>query len=166
MLIGGKGTGDIRSGEERAQYIVDFTINPDFKAKPVKEDRTADEIAEGSGYTFSKGENDKYTFILTDSDGNGHKTETDEMPATIQDKNGNIYEVDEKGNLSPASNASTAVVSKLPLYVGVARNEGQQLPSAFYMCNFNNIDRFEEIHEKVKTKNYETISVLRTGSLM
>ena len=99
LLTGGKGTGDIRSGEERAQYTVDFTINPDFKAKPVKEDRTADEIAEGSGYTFAKGENDKYTFILTDSDGNGHKTETDEMPAIIQDKNGNTYEVDEKGEI-------------------------------------------------------------------
>ena len=98
MLI--DGTGDIRSGEERAAFTVDYTINPDVKTKPVKEDGTADEIAEGSGYTFTKGENDKYVFILTDNEGNEHKTETDEMPATIQDKDGNIYEVDEKGNLA------------------------------------------------------------------
>jgi len=98
--------GDIRSGEERAQYTVDFTINPDFKAKPVKEDGTADEIAEGSGYTFTKGENEKYVFILTDGEGNEHKTETDKMPATIQDKDGNIYEVDEKGEIKPLSKNS------------------------------------------------------------
>jgi len=104
LLIGGKGTGDSRSGEERAQYTVDFTINPDFKAKPVKEDGMADEIAEGKDYTFVKGENDKYTFILTNSDGNEHKAETDEMPATIQGKDGNIYEVDEKGNINLINN--------------------------------------------------------------
>lgn len=36
--IGITGVGDIRSGEDKAAFKVDYTLNPDIKAKPVKED--------------------------------------------------------------------------------------------------------------------------------
>jgi hypothetical protein len=55
--------GDIRTGEEKAAFKVDYTINPDIKALPVNVDGTKDEIAGGKDYTISKGENGKYTVI-------------------------------------------------------------------------------------------------------
>lgn len=88
---------DIRSGEEQAAFKVDYTINPDMKALPVKSDEAGDEIKEGTDYILTKGENGKYTFVLTDSQGKEHKVESDVMPATIEDKEGNTYEVNEKG---------------------------------------------------------------------
>ena len=105
-LTGGKGVGDIRTGEERARFIVDYTINPDFKAIPVKPDGTRDEIPEGGDYTFATGENGKYTFLLIDSEGNEHKVESDTMPVTVQDKSGKIYQIDEKGNVTLISSNS------------------------------------------------------------
>ncbi|MDR1883537.1 MAG: fibronectin type III domain-containing protein, partial [Prevotella sp.] len=105
-LTGGKGVGDIRTGEEKAAFKVDYAINPEIKALPVKADGSKDEIAEGGDYTLAKGENDKYTFVLTDSEGNEHKAEADTMPATIEDKDGNTYEVNEKGEVKPVSKNS------------------------------------------------------------
>ncbi|GHV14878.1 hypothetical protein FACS1894169_04700 [Bacteroidia bacterium] len=100
--------GDIRSGEEQAAFKVDYTINPDIKALPVKADGTKDEVKEGTDYTIAKGENGKYTFILTDSEGKEHKVEADDMPATIEDKDGNTYEINEKGEVKPVSKNSPA----------------------------------------------------------
>jgi hypothetical protein len=76
------------SGDEKAKYTVNYNIDPNISIIPVKPDGTKDDIAEGGDYTLSKGENGKYTFIITDSEGNEHTMETDEMPATIKDASG------------------------------------------------------------------------------
>jgi hypothetical protein len=90
---GGAGVGN------NTNYTVDYTIDSNISVIPVKPDGTKDEIAEGGDYTITKGENGKYTFIITDSEGNEHKIEADEMPVTITDASGNTYQIDEHGNM-------------------------------------------------------------------
>ncbi|MDR0558700.1 MAG: hypothetical protein LBG92_00890 [Prevotellaceae bacterium] len=118
--------GDIRDGSEKAAFTVDYTINPDMKALPVKADGTKDEIAESKNYTLTKGENGKYTFILIDAQGNEHKVELENMPATIEDKSGNIYEINETGEIKPADSSNNTQESKtqianndISLYIAV-----------------------------------------------
>ncbi|MDR1202627.1 MAG: hypothetical protein LBL58_13515, partial [Tannerellaceae bacterium] len=103
ILTGGEGVGDIRSGEERAAFKVDYTINSNIQAIPLKQDGSKDDIKEGETYTLSKGENGKYTFVLTDSEGKEHKIESETIPATVEDKNGNTFEVNETGEVKPVS---------------------------------------------------------------
>ncbi|GHT67203.1 hypothetical protein AGMMS50239_29960 [Bacteroidia bacterium] len=103
---GGGGVGDIRTGEERAQFVVDCTINPDIKVKPVVTDGSRDEIKEGESYVFTRNENGKYEFIITDSKGNEHRIESETMPVTIEDKEGKTYRIDEQGNITQVSSES------------------------------------------------------------
>lgn len=116
-LTGGKGVGDIRTGEEKAAFTVDYTINPDIKAKPTNPDGTVDNIAEGEDYTLTKGENGKYTFYLTDSDGNTQKVEADNIPVTIADKTGSTYEVNEKGEVKQISSKSSITLDDKTKFV-------------------------------------------------
>jgi hypothetical protein len=100
-LTGGSGVGDIRSGEERAAFDVDYVLDPNIPAKPPVADDGEDPIRDANGnYIFTKGENGKYQLVLTDSEGNEHTLETDEIPATIQDARGNIYQVGESGEIN------------------------------------------------------------------
>ncbi|GHV15275.1 hypothetical protein FACS1894169_06150 [Bacteroidia bacterium] len=143
---GGKGVGDIRSGEEQAAFKVDYTINPDIKALPVKADGTKDEIKEGTDYTISKGENGKYTFVLTDSEGKEHKVEADAMPATIEDKNGNTYEVSEKGEVKPVSKNSDIKLDSS------TKDTQSKLASLSFKATPNTkyaLDEYRPIYEKV-----------------
>jgi hypothetical protein len=105
-LTGGGGVSDIRTGDERAQFIVDYTIDPNIKLKPVVTDDSKDKIKEGEDYVFTKNENGKYTVVLTDSEGKEHTVESDTMPVTLEDKSGKTYLIDEKGNVE--SNNSIA----------------------------------------------------------
>ncbi|MDR1717338.1 MAG: hypothetical protein LBS20_16005 [Prevotella sp.] len=143
---GGKGVGDIRSGEEQAAFKVDYTINPDIKALPLKADGTKDEVKEGTDYTISKGENGKYTFILTDSEGKEHKVEADSMPATIEDKEGNTYEVNEKGEVKPVSKVSEIKLD----------NATRDTQSKFAVLSFKAtantkyaLDEYRDVYDKV-----------------
>lgn len=143
---GGKGVGDIRSGEEQAAFKVDYTINPDIKALPVKADGTKDEITGGKDYTIAKGENGKYTFVLTDSQGKEHKVEADAMPATIEDKNGNTYEVSEKGEVKPVSKNSDIKLDS-------STKDTQSKLSALSFKSTKNtkyaLDEYRDVYDKV-----------------
>jgi hypothetical protein len=109
-LTGGGGVGDIRTGEERAQFVVDYTINPGVKVKPVSADNNHDEIKEGETYVFTKNENGKYEFIITDLEGVEHRIESETMPVTITDgsggEGGKTWQIDEKGNITQISSES------------------------------------------------------------
>lgn len=143
---GGKGVGDIRSGEEQAAFKVDYTINPDIKALPVKADGTKDEIKEGTDYTISKGENGRYTFVLTDSEGKEHKVEADTMPATIENKNGNTYEVSEKGEVKPVSKNSDIKLDSS------TKDTQSKLASLSFKATPNTkyaLDEYRDVYDKV-----------------
>lgn len=162
-LTGGKGVGDIRSGEEKAAFKVDYTINPDIKALPVKADGTKDEIKEGTDYTISKGENGKYTFILTDSQGKEHKVEADSMPATIEDKEGNTYEVNEKGEVKPVSKNSDIKLDN------ATRDTQSKLAVLSFKATANTkyaLDEYRDVYEKVTEYNdqYKTEGTAITAS--
>jgi hypothetical protein len=106
-LTGGSGVGDIRSGEERAAFDVDYVLDPNIPAKPPVADDGEDPIRDANGnYIFTKGENGKYQLVLTDSEGNEHTLETDEIPFTVTDGNGNTFEIGENGTAKPVSSAS------------------------------------------------------------
>ncbi|HMM02489.1 MULTISPECIES: hypothetical protein [unclassified Dysgonomonas] len=143
---GGKGVGDIRSDEEQAAFKVDYTINPDIKALPLKADGTKDEVKEGTDYTISKGENGKYTFILTDSEGKEHKVEADTMPATIEDKEGNTYEVNEKGEVKPVSKVSEIKLDN------ATRDTQSKLAALSFKSTKNTkyaLDEYRDVYDKV-----------------
>ncbi|GHV18285.1 hypothetical protein FACS1894169_14770 [Bacteroidia bacterium] len=138
--------GDIRSGEEQAAFKVDYTINPDIKALPVKADGTKDEVKEGTNYTISKGENGKYTFILTDSEGKEHKVEADTMPATIEDKEGNTYEVNEKGEVKPVSKNSDIKLDP------ATKDTQSKLAALSFKATANTkyaLDEYRDVYDKV-----------------
>lgn len=137
---------DIRSGEEQAAFKVDYTINPDMKALPVKSDEAGDEIKEGTDYILTKGENGKYTFILTDSQGKEHKVESDVMPATIEDKEGNTYEVNEKGEVKPVSKVSEIKLDN------ATRDTQSKLAALSFKSTKNTkhaLDEYRDVYDKV-----------------
>jgi|GEM_PF-1136631 len=105
-LTGGKGVGDIRTGEEKAQYIVDYTIDSKLTQVPIKKDTSKDEIKEGEAVGTTSGENERYIITLTDDKGNKQEQVVDKFPATIEDKSGAIYEVDKEGNIKQVSSKS------------------------------------------------------------
>lgn len=145
-LTGGKGVGDIRNGEEQAAFKVDYTINPDIKALPIKADGTKDEIKEGTDYTIAKGENGKYMFIITDSEGKEHKVEADSMPATIEDKDGNTYEVNDKGEVKPVSKNSDVKLDSS------TRDTQSKLASLSFKATQNTkyaLDEYRDVYDKV-----------------
>lgn len=147
---GGKGVGDIRSGEEQAAFKVDYTINPDIKALPLKADGTKDDITEGTDYTISKGENGKYTFVLTDSEGKEHKVEADTMPATIEDKEGNTYEVNEKGEVKAVSKVSDIKLDNS------TKDTQSKLAALSFRVTGNTkyaLDEYRAVYEKVTEYN-------------
>ena len=104
-LTGGGGVGDIRSGEERAKYTVNYGINPDadIEIKPSSWDDLPDDIKNSSGYTPATGENPTvYVVTVEDSEGNKHDIVVESLPATVSDKNGNTYVVSQDGNITEA----------------------------------------------------------------
>jgi len=115
-LTGGGGVGDIRTGEERAQFVVNYTINPDIQVKPAVGEDGKYETNEDGTYAFTKNENGKYVFILTDSEGNEHRIESDTVPVTITDNgggaDGKTYLIDEHGNITPISANSNIVLNE------------------------------------------------------
>jgi hypothetical protein len=93
-LTGGKGVGDIRSGEEMATFNVNYNINPNIQLKPLKGDDGKDPIKDADGnYVFGKGDNGKYQLVFTDEKGEEHVVETEAFPFTITDGSGTTYEV-------------------------------------------------------------------------
>jgi hypothetical protein len=99
-LTGGKGVGDIRSGEEMATFNVNYNINPNIQLKPLKGDDGKDPIKDANGnYVFGKGDNGKYQLVFTDEKGEEHVVETEAFPFTITDGSGTTYEVTETGEV-------------------------------------------------------------------
>jgi hypothetical protein len=109
-LNGGKNVGDIRTGEEKAAFKVNYSINPNAKVLPVKPDGTKDEIIEGQNYTWTKGENGNYTFVIQATDGQEHTVETDTIPTTIEDQDGNTFSINEDGTITPLSGKTDIVL--------------------------------------------------------
>lgn len=105
-LTGGKGVGDIRTGEEKAQYIVDYTIDSKLTQVPIRKDESKDDIKDTNAAEATSGENDRYIVTLTDEKGNKFEQVVDKFPATIQDKSGATYEVDKDGNIKQVSSKS------------------------------------------------------------
>jgi hypothetical protein len=105
-LTGGKGVGDIRTGEEKAQYIVNYTIDSKLTQVPVKKDTSEDKIKDGEASETVSGENERYVVTLTDDKGNKQEQVVDKFPATIEDKSGAVYEVDKEGNIKQVSSKS------------------------------------------------------------
>lgn len=107
FLTGGKGVGDVRTNEERAGYEVPYNIDA---SKPARiepfDDKSEDAIREAKEYITTHGENPRYIVTVKDENGNDQKVAVGEVPATIKDKSGNIYEVDEKGNIKQISTKS------------------------------------------------------------
>lgn len=152
-LNGGKNVGDIRSGEEFADFKVDYTINADIKVKPLSDDRTEDEIKEGKEYTIQKNENGKYQFIITDSKGKEHKIESDKMPVTIQDKAGNTYEINEKGEVTTISQSSDIYLddeTKDNIRTDIAEISFENTENSKYA-----LDIYRDVYKKV-TDYYQT----------
>ncbi|MFT4072524.1 MAG: hypothetical protein QM654_11485 [Dysgonamonadaceae bacterium] len=119
---GGKGVGDIRSGEEKKRYIIDYTLNSDLGGTYTYIEPSKDEIKESEDYQLSKGKNESYCIItLTDTDGNKHQVKVKELPATLLDKEGNEYEITEREdgddgtqvNISEAITSGYAVADKI-----------------------------------------------------
>jgi hypothetical protein len=106
-LTGGGGLGDIRYGEERAAFDVDYIIDPCIPAKPTVADNGEDPVRDANGdYVFAKGENGMYEITLTDDKGNEHIIESEKLPFTLKDGSGNTYEIGENGTAKPVSSAS------------------------------------------------------------
>ncbi|GHV38831.1 hypothetical protein FACS1894179_02820 [Bacteroidia bacterium] len=105
---GGKGVGDIRSGEEQAAFKVDYVIDATVTGKYKYIDTSKDEIKEGENYQVAKGENGYYIVTLTDTDGNEHELKVDSLPATVVDKEGKEYEVKMKEGEVKALNTDLA----------------------------------------------------------
>lgn len=105
-LTGGKGVGDIRTGEEKARYTVDYTISSSLTKVPVKKDTSEDKIKEGEAAETTSGENERYIVTLTDDKGNKQEQVVDKFPATIEDASGATYEVDKEGNIKQVSSKS------------------------------------------------------------
>ncbi|GHT29135.1 hypothetical protein FACS189432_08010 [Bacteroidia bacterium] len=104
LLTGGKGVGDIRSGEEKAAYMTNYSINPNvpIEIKETTIDNLSDEIKNSMGYNTSDGQNGSatvYVITVEDSDGNKHDIVVDALPAMVTDKDGNMYEINEKGEM-------------------------------------------------------------------
>ncbi|GHT76797.1 hypothetical protein FACS189463_2540 [Bacteroidia bacterium] len=146
-LTGGKGVGDVRTGEEKAAYTVDYNINPDIKVLPVKVDGTKDEIAESSNYTLTKGENDKYVFIITDAEGKEHQMEIEDIPATITDQSGNSFTVNATGTITNITNSGTSTANN-------TQNIASQL-KAYYLVEGNKFYSGEAIYLPFSNKKYE-----------
>ena len=157
-LTGGKGVGDIRTGEEKAQYVVDYTIDPNVTGKYKYIDSSEDEIKEGEDYETQKGENGYYVLTLTDKEGNEHEVKVDSLPTTIEDNEGNTYEVrEDKTNKEQCemykviSNASVEQQVSLPLpqYIGYITEYGSDVYTANF-CNSQNIEKADEILSAIK----------------
>jgi hypothetical protein len=89
-------TGSKAGVTDDRKYTVDYTLNPDVAGKYKYIDTSKDEIKEGEDYQLAKGENGYYILTLTDAEGNEHEVKVDSLPATIVDKDGNVYEVKKK----------------------------------------------------------------------
>lgn len=158
VFTGGAGVGDIRSGEELAAYKVDYTIDPKFPAVPKNDTRTQDEIREGKPYILVKSENGFYEFILTDADGNQKEVKASELPATIEDKKGDIYQVSENGEVKPVSTKSDIKLNdttKEKLRTDIAAISFEPLPATRYALDVYN-DVYKEstsVFEKYQLKD-------------
>jgi hypothetical protein len=111
-LTGGQGVGDIRSGEERAAFEVTYVLNPGIQVKPLVTDDSRDDIKDGGGGAFVRGENGKYRLVFTDDEGNEHVQETDAFPFTVMDRSGDTFEVNEAGDITLQGESATAEKSE------------------------------------------------------
>ena len=147
-LTGGKGVGDIRSGDEKATFVVDYNINPNIPLKPLKADTSKDDIKDtGGNYNFAKGENGKYEFVITDDKGKEHKIETESIPFTIKDKDGNVFEASETGELkqiSSSSDISLPAETRETPRTDIAVVEFQSTDNTKYA-----VDNYRDIYAKV-----------------
>ncbi|MDR3057465.1 MAG: hypothetical protein LBU84_04905, partial [Prevotella sp.] len=123
---------------------------------PVRQDNSKDEIKEGGGDNpMTTGENKPYIITMYDTDGNAHEVKVDSLPAKIQDKDGNVYDVqiqesDGECTISKSeTSSSTTVITHLPAYIGYAYNVGEQKA---YFCNSLNLKEKEEIVVALRSK--------------
>ncbi|MEN9919047.1 MAG: hypothetical protein RL662_1483, partial [Bacteroidota bacterium] len=153
-LTGGAGVGDIRTGEEKAQYTVSYTINPNIALKPLVDDRSEEEIAQGKPYTLNKNENGKYQVVLTDDQGNQHTLESDNLPLTLTDNQNKTYQIDQQGNLSLLTSKSDLKLNLATAYkvatdqfrVGFEEIEGVTKYA---------VDQYKEVYQTVTEYNQE-----------
>ena len=116
-LTGGKGVGDIRTGEEKAQYIVDYTISSSLTKVPIRKDTSEDNIEGGETAETTSGENERYIITLTDESGGEHEQVVEKFPTTIEDKSGATYNVDKEGNIKQVSSKSDVKLDDKTKYV-------------------------------------------------
>lgn len=155
-LTGGKGVGDIRTGEEKAAFKVDYTINPHIKAKVTIQDDGQDDISEEDDYTTLKGINESYkghiVIEITDDKGKKQKIVADKIPATIEDAGGKIYEIDEVGNITLISQ-----ISDIKLDDKTKNKQRSDIATLSFRASTNtkySIDEYKDIYAKV-TEYYE-----------
>lgn len=155
-LTGGKGVGDIRTGEEKAAFKVDYTINPHIKAKVTIQDDGQDDISEEDDYTTLKGLNESYkghiVIEITDDKGKKQKIVADKIPATIEDAGGKIYEIDEDGNITLISQ-----ISDIKLDDKTKNKQRSDIATLSFRASTNtkySIDEYKDIYAKV-TEYYE-----------
>jgi hypothetical protein len=121
-LTGGRGVGDIRSGEEKAAFEMDYVLDPDMQVRPSAGDGGEDPVRDANGnYVFTRGENGKYEVVFTDSEGKEHVVETENFPFTARDGSGNMYEVSltgENGNAIVVREAGSTVQEKDTVMAG------------------------------------------------
>jgi hypothetical protein len=86
IFEGGGNVGFVKSGADTANYTVDFVIG-------LPQDTVAIIPA-----TDGKG---GYIITIKGNNGNDYHLPVDSLPATIKDKDGNIYQIDKNGNLIP-----------------------------------------------------------------
>lgn len=155
-LTGGKGVGDIRTGEEKAAFKVDYTINPHIKAKVTIQDDSQDDISEEDDYTTLKGLNESYkghiVIEITDDKGKKQKIVADRIPATIEDADGKIYEIDEVGNITLISQ-----ISDIKLDDKTKNKQRSDIAALSFRASAKtkySIDEYKDIYAKV-TEYYE-----------
>ncbi|MDR2474472.1 MAG: hypothetical protein LBD45_01310 [Bacteroidales bacterium] len=87
-LTGGKGEGQVTSGDAKADLKVPYTINPAQSPVPIQE------------------KDGHYTLTLTDNQNQTHTVEANNLPTTIEDASGATYEIDKNGTVKQLSSNS------------------------------------------------------------
>jgi hypothetical protein len=160
---GGGSLGDNRSDEEKAKYMVDYTLNPNapVEIKETTIDHLSDEIKTAMGYNTADGQNGAatvYVITVEDSEGNKHDIVVDSIPATITDKDGNTYEIirDENGNVRTEKtivedngNSGSNPEGDLNIYFIIQRLKDDETPSP---------EMAEKIAKDTKEDNYYSSS--------
>ncbi len=145
---GGGGVGDIRSGEEKASYTVKYDIDVSQQATIVMKNRSEpeDSISETDSYIMKKEENQYYVITYVDTKGKKHNLETPEVPATITDKSGNTYLVNESGDISPLYEQSKLKLNPKTQYLlrnDIAVMTFEKTPQTKYA-----LDVYQDVYKK------------------